>query len=554
MTDTLETELNSATHDSIESGIESVTRSFLRKEVKHDSKHNPQVLSLIDQDIKALKEEENRLIEQLLQANKSLLEQYKKVIVALSNSETGGKLKQDIERAVIKKIQDELDTMFKSVSKEIEQTLDAQTSQSLRELDNLKADSTKLETRINRHIDDCTKNFDSISSDMRKSRRSTSPSSESLYMDRRLMKDLKEYHNYLKRIDTEGKGIASNNSLDIIHTRFKRLQEDTAEQIELLNRRNEDLQRKSVQLENFTRDYNRRSSEIDIVYDRIKTQMDTLKKESENIQARASKTKDTQKEITDIRAQLAELKAEVSRKVTENDSRSGIDPGSSNSNGTTDLKALQIIESRIILLEQSYTFRLKEVEDTIKDFSQTHKDGEKNNNGKRPRTDDSERGSSELKLQMDKQAVQIKELMAFLEPLRSTVLGNTFAQNLQTSMDQLISVARRHESDIDHIYTALKQAAHSLPMENPNHVTPELESTLEAQVNTHERRMKEKHTLIMEKLEDFKSSFIKSEEKQQKQQIEIDKLQQQLIKTTSLLQTLQNACSQSGILPEKMGD
>lgn len=114
--------------------------------------------------------------------------------------------------------------------------------------------------------------------------------------------------------------------------------------------------------------------------------------------------------------------------------------------------------------------------------------------------------------------------------------------------------SRRHESDIDHIHTALKQAAHAIPKKTTSNTTPELESTLEAQFNTHKRRMKEKHTLIMETLEDFKSSFTKSEEKQQKQQIEIDKLQQQLVRTTSVLQTLQNACSQRGILPEEMGD
>ncbi|KAG2173729.1 hypothetical protein INT43_005149 [Umbelopsis isabellina] len=546
----METRLDSATHDNLQSSIETVTsrlyettnlnqrlqvvkeklttRSFLRKEVKHDSKHNPQVLSLIDQDIKSLREEERRLVEQLVQANKSFLKQYKKVVVALSDSERGGRLQQDLERAFNQKIQDGFNTLSKSTSKETQQTLDAYTQHSLRELDNIKTTSTNLETRLKQHIEDCTKTFDTISSDMRKSSRSTSSSSEDYPIDRRLMKDVKEFHKYLKRIDTEGKGIANNNSLDIVHTRSKKWQEETAKQIDLLHKRNEDLQRKSLQLENITRDYNRRSSEIDIVYDKIKAQMETLKKESENKQARASNTNDTQHDITDIRTQLAELKAEMSRKVTDNDTRSDIESGLSYSNGTMDFKALQILESRIIILEQTYKFKLKELEDTIKDLSQERKDGDKNDNGKRPRTHDLETASSEIKLQMDKQAVQIKELMAFLEPLRSTVLGNTFAENLQTSMNQLIGVARRHESDIDHIYTALKEVAHAMPKEKPSNTNPVLELTLKAQVNTHERRVKEKHTLIMETLEDFKSSFTKSEEKQQKQQIQIDNLQQQL--------------------------
>jgi hypothetical protein len=100
------------------------------------------------------------------------------------------------------------------------------------------------------------------------------------------------------------------------------------------------------------------------------------------------------------------------------------------------------VESRLILLEQMYKFRLNELEAAVKSLSRTSRDGEKNDNGKRPRSDHVELGPSEVISQMDKQEVQINELMAFLEPLRSTVLGRPFAENLQTSMNQLISVAR----------------------------------------------------------------------------------------------------------------
>jgi hypothetical protein len=113
---------------------------------------------------------------------------------------------------------------------------------------------------------------------------------------------------------------------------------------------------------------------------------------------------------------------------------------------------------------------------------------------------------------------------------------------------------RRHERDIDNIHTALKQITHVRNIDHPNKANQEVETTLEAHFSTHERRMTEKNTLIMETLEDLKSSFTKSEEKQQRQQIEIDQLQQQLVATSSLLQKLQDACSQSGIFPNEMED
>lgn len=378
----------------------------------------------------------------LVQANKRFLKKYQKVTNALLDSEIGVRLKQDIESAVNKKIQDEINNLSTSTSNEIQRTLDAYTQQSVQEFDKMKADSTNQKSRLEQHIEDCTKRFDTISPDMRKSSRSTPSSSEDYPIDRRLLNELKDFHKYLKRVDIEGKGIANNNSLDILHTRFKKWQEETAKQLDSVYKRNEELQKKSLELETVTRDYNRRSSEIDIVYDKIKAQMDTLKKESGKLQARTGQINDTPNDITDIRAQLAKLKAQVGRKVTENDARRGMESELSNSNEPTDIKALQILESRITLLEQTHKFKLKELEDTIKDLRQLRKDGDKNDNGKRPRTDDFEAGTSEIKLQMNKQAVQMKELMAFLEPLRSTVLGDTFAENLQTSMDQLISVAR----------------------------------------------------------------------------------------------------------------
>ncbi|KAM3580801.1 hypothetical protein VKS41_006860 [Umbelopsis sp. WA50703] len=490
----------------------------------------------------------------LLQANKSLLEQYKQVTIALSNNETDDTSKEDIERVIDQKLEDEFAAMSKRFSKEIQQNLNEQNSHSFQELDGIKANSAKLEVRLKQHIDDCAKKYESMTSDIQKSQRSTPSSSEDLPVDRWLMKDPKDTHKYLRRIDTEGKGIASNDSLDILHPRFINWQEEVAEQIDSLKKKTDDLQRKSSQLENFTRDYNRRSSEIDIVYDRIKAQMEALKKESEHIQSRANKAKDANSDIADIRIQLAELSAKLKQKASERDTGGDMASGTTDNNVPTDLKSLLVVESRVILLEQMYKFRLNELEAAVKSLSRTSRDGEKNDNGKRPRSDHVELGPSEVISQMDKQEVQINELMAFLEPLRSTVLGTPFAENLQTSMNQLISVARRHERDIDNIHTALKQITHVRNIDHPNKANQEVETTLEAHFSTHERRMTEKNTLIMETLEDLKSSFTKSEEKQQRQQIEIDQLQQQLVATSSLLQKLQDACSQSGIFPNEMKD
>jgi hypothetical protein len=48
----------------------------------------------------------------------------------------------------------------------------------------------------------------------------------------------------------------------------------------------------------------------------------------------------------------------------------------------------------------------------------------------------------QLKQTADEQSAKLNEVLAFLEPLRATVLGDQFVTRLQNSLNQVINVAR----------------------------------------------------------------------------------------------------------------
>jgi flagellar biosynthesis chaperone FliJ len=107
-------------------------------------------------------------------------------------------------------------------------------------------------------------------------------------------------------------------------------------------------------------------------------------------------------------------------------------------------KAITYLEAKMVVNEQAIYNKIHSLERAI---SNLHKRKNITNDHaqletKRTRYDTANASDSDLQDTLDEHALQLKDLISFLDPLRGTILSDEFLKNLELNLNQLISVSR----------------------------------------------------------------------------------------------------------------
>jgi hypothetical protein len=293
-----------------------------------------------------------------------------------------------------------------------------------------------------------------------------------------------------------------------------------------MERRMEELKEMFAAVEEQTEEYNRRSQELDIVYNRIKAHIEQLKK-GPDLKQTAEPSNTVSKDVTRIQSDISTLRTvhsnlnatiqavgadvkiiqaeqsrttakfsklvssiasgdvvrglqgqigqlhekimQLAKRVHISDQGSEIPtseiaayqtqiPTHSRTNSVLDhlnedqlvsnridaSKAIRYLEAKMVINEQLNQIKLQ---DLTRDISNLRKRKNPNTEpvepeAKHSRNDTSTPSHSDLQDTVDEHTVQLKDLISFLEPLRTTVLSDVFPDAIQKNFNQLISVSQ----------------------------------------------------------------------------------------------------------------
>jgi hypothetical protein len=343
--------------------------------------------------------------------------------------------------------------------------------------------------------------------------------------------ELDDVKDSVRRLNQYVNSLATIDKVDRMERTINEKQGDDGRRMRALAEEADSLRQKMKTIETQTTEYNRRSSELDIVYERIKSHIESLRKEADKapspaaaqsvssgvsesdlaeirvqisqLSSKVHKTTSTStstsdkelkdlrvqisklstqlthteqnsalsSDLQDVRAQISKLSAQVthipkvaSSSVTARDlddmrtqisrlstqlaqsgqiSNQRSHPIDSTASDPEIRKTLSYLEARMIVLEQSYKMKMDDLELEIFSLGRKRRaSDDQKSNPKRLRTDDPEAMVIQLKQTADEQSAKLNEVLAFLEPLRATVLGDQFVTRLQNSLNQVINVAR----------------------------------------------------------------------------------------------------------------
>lgn len=132
--------------------------------------------------------------------------------------------------------------------------------------------------------------------------------------------DFRDLKDSVSRLKSNVIGLASIDRLERVERNLEDKQKDMTDRVRRLNAQIEALQQKFGTVEKQTLEYNRRSSELDIVYERIKSHIESLRKDPEANKAPplapipSSHPEISAAELTDIRSQISNLSSQIAER------------------------------------------------------------------------------------------------------------------------------------------------------------------------------------------------------------------------------------------------
>ncbi|KAI8576952.1 hypothetical protein K450DRAFT_254403 [Umbelopsis ramanniana AG] len=434
----------------------------------------------------------------------------------------------------------------------------------------------------------------------------------------------------VKVIQTDMAKLASNAQVVELRTMTEDKFREQGERNTTVARRMGELKEMFAAVEEKTEQYNRRSQELDIVYDRIKAHIEKLKKgpdlkpttepsspasqdvtriqsdistfrtvhtnlnamiqavgeDVKTIQAEQSRTtekldimassmtsgdvvKSLQSQIRQLHEKMMRLDKQMQisdqgseKRTSETTAYQTQIPTNSWIGGASDhlnedqlianrldaAKAIRYLEAKMVVNEQLVQ---NNIQDLQRDISNLRKrkaaeDGEPE--AKHPRNDTSTPSHSDLQKLVDVHTIQLKDLISFLEPLKSTVLSNVFPVLVQKAFGDLINVSTRHEFDIKAAHETLARIVDQTKTDvSGDEWKTTAAQVFKLQLDSHERRTKLEHAELMEHVQKLKDVYAKMQEKEMLQQVQIDKLNQQLQNNTMMMETMLEALAKNGI-------
>ncbi|KAI9282489.1 hypothetical protein BC943DRAFT_328892 [Umbelopsis sp. AD052] len=626
-------------HDEIV--LKLIAKKRIRSEVEADPRHSPLVLQYIDEDIKHLKEEEGVLLQKLEMATNSLRSSYADITQWMIGQHVGRVLDDMKEKLadqseamdLIRELKDDIvkatTITIPQLNQQIETVASAQTAGEVR----LKAEFKEFfDQGKNSIVTDMAKMYRQCAEQIEKVQEQSNTTSEVMQELSASLKSLEEtslnatalqdVKDSVKVIQTDLVKLATNAQVEELRkmTEFSFKEQD--ERNTAMTRRMGELREMFAAVEEKTGHYNRRSQELDIVYDRIKAHIEMLKKGPDlkqttepisqdvtRIQSDMSTLRTVHSNLTDmiqtvgedvkviqaeqtrtteklvkmassiisgdivraLQSQIGQLHEKIMRlnkqvhvsdhrgETRTSDNTAYQTHGTTNSriSGTSDhlkddqlvsprleaSKAIKYLEAKMVVNEQLVQNNLQDLK---RDISNLRK--RKSAEDIEPEAKHSRNDYPDLQNLVDEHTMQLRDLISFLEPLKQKVLSDMFPDLVFRNFSSLDSTSKRHENDIKAVHETL---ARIVDQTKTDVTSDEWQTTVahnfKQQFDSHQRKAKVERAELMDHIQKLNDLYAKSQEKEMSQQVQIDKLNQQLSKNTVMMEIMLKALAQNGI-------
>ncbi|KAH8548291.1 hypothetical protein BGW37DRAFT_507390 [Umbelopsis sp. PMI_123] len=616
-------------------------KSRLRVEVEADPKHSPKVLKYIEEDIKHIKEEEEVILHKLDNVMDRLRTAYAEITQTMIGRYVG-QVKGEIRDELAKQSDERNAELMRTVKADITKAISVDIPRLYREIEAVsniqKSGNDRMKAEVKEFFDEgknsivadigkiyrqCAEQIDKV----QQQADTTSEDMQKLSTSLKILEETSVKANMIQEMEIAIKSIKADISKLVTSVKVDELQRTTEygfrEQrvcSDTLETAMRELNVKFKVVKQQTEAYNRRSQELDIVYERIKSHIEQLKKEPDAKTVAEESTPTTtsqdmiqlQTDITALQAMQSSMNTIVESLVTDRVSKLDISKASSDvmnelqkqisqlqdnimkidkqiqssfsksgpsGNDTMTLrsqnasasfiqpnqeqnfsnildpsKAISYLEAKMVVHEQVVH---NKIQDLLMDVANLRKrpnagtdEGEPVR--KRTRTVTPNRVDPDLQKRMDAHTVQLTDLKSWIEPLRHTVLSNVFPETLQNICNQLISAAQRHEHDIKAMHEILGR----LVDEKDTDVLGTIRKDSAAQVfklqlDSQQRKAEVKHAELLDHVQKLKDLYAKSQEKEMAQQVQIDRLNQQLEKNTFMMNMMIEALVKHGVMPDR---